>query len=84
VYSSSIEITERYHEIRDTGYISVDRATSRSTRDPRNGSPATPAHDRGPVCESPAREDFLREQLGAEDYDAYRRRVPMLVPFPRR
>ena len=28
-------------------------------------------------------ENFLREQLGAEDYDAYRRRVPMLVPFPR-
>jgi protein-S-isoprenylcysteine O-methyltransferase Ste14 len=28
-------------------------------------------------------EDFLREQLGARDYDAYRRRVPMLVPFPR-
>ena len=26
-------------------------------------------------------EGFLREQLGAEVYDAYRRRVPMLVPF---
>jgi len=26
-------------------------------------------------------ERFLREQLGAEDYDAYARRVPMLVPF---
>jgi len=26
-------------------------------------------------------EQFLREELGAEAYDAYRRRVPMLVPF---
>ena len=26
-------------------------------------------------------ERFLREQLGAENYDAYARRVPMLVPF---
>jgi protein-S-isoprenylcysteine O-methyltransferase Ste14 len=26
-------------------------------------------------------EGFLREQLGAEVYDAYRRRVPMLLPF---
>jgi len=26
-------------------------------------------------------ERFLREQLGTEDYDAYARRVPMLVPF---
>lgn len=26
-------------------------------------------------------EGFLREELGPQDYDAYRRRVPMLVPF---
>jgi protein-S-isoprenylcysteine O-methyltransferase Ste14 len=26
-------------------------------------------------------ERFLRAELGAKDYDAYRRRVPMLVPF---
>jgi protein-S-isoprenylcysteine O-methyltransferase Ste14 len=26
-------------------------------------------------------EQWLREELGAEAYDAYRRRVPMLVPF---
>lgn len=26
-------------------------------------------------------EGFLREQLGADAYDAYRRRVPMLLPF---
>jgi protein-S-isoprenylcysteine O-methyltransferase Ste14 len=28
-------------------------------------------------------EGFLREQLGAEAYDEYARRVPMLVPFVR-
>src|SRR5262249_978786 len=28
-------------------------------------------------------ENFLREQLGPEKYDAYARRVPMLVPFVR-
>jgi len=28
-------------------------------------------------------EGFLRAQLGAEAYDAYSRRVPMLVPLPR-
>ena len=27
-----------------------------------------------------SKEIFLREQLGAEAYDAYRHRVPMLVP----
>jgi protein-S-isoprenylcysteine O-methyltransferase Ste14 len=26
-------------------------------------------------------ERFLREELGPQDYDAYRRRVPMLLPF---
>ena len=26
-------------------------------------------------------ERFLREQLGADAYDSYRKRVPMLVPF---
>jgi protein-S-isoprenylcysteine O-methyltransferase Ste14 len=26
-------------------------------------------------------ENFLRQELGPEPYDAYRRRVPMLVPF---
>jgi protein-S-isoprenylcysteine O-methyltransferase Ste14 len=26
-------------------------------------------------------EGFLRQELGTETYDAYRRRVPMLVPF---
>jgi protein-S-isoprenylcysteine O-methyltransferase Ste14 len=26
-------------------------------------------------------ENFLRQELGAETYDSYRRRVPMLVPF---
>ncbi|HXM00167.1 MAG TPA: isoprenylcysteine carboxylmethyltransferase family protein [Rhizomicrobium sp.] len=29
-------------------------------------------------------ERFLRAELGAEPYDAYRRRVPMLVPFGRK
>ncbi len=26
-------------------------------------------------------ERFLRDQLGAEAYDSYRRKVPMLLPF---
>ena len=26
-------------------------------------------------------EQFLRQELGAEAYDSYRRRVPMLLPF---
>jgi protein-S-isoprenylcysteine O-methyltransferase Ste14 len=26
-------------------------------------------------------ERWLREELGPADYDAYRRRVPMLIPF---
>jgi protein-S-isoprenylcysteine O-methyltransferase Ste14 len=26
-------------------------------------------------------ERFLREELGADTYDSYRRRVPMLMPF---
>jgi protein-S-isoprenylcysteine O-methyltransferase Ste14 len=26
-------------------------------------------------------ERFLREELGAEAYDSYRRKVPMLFPF---
>jgi protein-S-isoprenylcysteine O-methyltransferase Ste14 len=29
-------------------------------------------------------EEFLRDELGAEAYAAYARRVPMLVPLPRR
>jgi protein-S-isoprenylcysteine O-methyltransferase Ste14 len=29
-------------------------------------------------------EQFLREELGSEGYDAYARRVPMLLPMPRR
>jgi len=29
-------------------------------------------------------EEFLRDELGAEAYTAYARRVPMLVPLPRR
>lgn len=28
-------------------------------------------------------EDFLRSEIGAESYDEYARRVPMLIPHPR-
>jgi protein-S-isoprenylcysteine O-methyltransferase Ste14 len=35
----------------------------------------------GWVVKARLEERFLREQLGAEDYDAYARRVPMLIPF---
>jgi len=33
------------------------------------------------VLKARAEERFLREELGAEAYDSYRRRVPMLIPF---
>jgi protein-S-isoprenylcysteine O-methyltransferase Ste14 len=37
----------------------------------------------GWVIKARLEEAFLREQLGAQAYDAYARRVPMLVPFLR-
>ena len=37
----------------------------------------------GWIVKARLEERFLREQLGAEAYDAYARRVPMLVPFLR-
>jgi protein-S-isoprenylcysteine O-methyltransferase Ste14 len=37
----------------------------------------------GWVIKARLEEGFLREQLGAESYDAYARRVPMLIPFLR-
>jgi protein-S-isoprenylcysteine O-methyltransferase Ste14 len=37
----------------------------------------------GWVIKARLEEGFLREELGAEGYDAYARRVPMLVPFVR-
>jgi protein-S-isoprenylcysteine O-methyltransferase Ste14 len=37
----------------------------------------------GWVVKARLEEGFLREQLGAEAYDAYARHVPMLVPFLR-
>ena len=37
----------------------------------------------GWVIKARLEEGFLREQLGTEAYDAYARRVPMLVPFLR-
>jgi protein-S-isoprenylcysteine O-methyltransferase Ste14 len=37
----------------------------------------------GWVVKARLEEQFLRQQLGAEAYDAYARRVPMLVPFLR-
>jgi protein-S-isoprenylcysteine O-methyltransferase Ste14 len=38
----------------------------------------------GWVLKARMEEKFLREQLGADRYDAYARRVPMLSPFGRR
>jgi protein-S-isoprenylcysteine O-methyltransferase Ste14 len=38
----------------------------------------------GWVIKARLEEQFLREELGAEAYGEYARRVPMLVPFPRR
>ena len=37
----------------------------------------------GWVIKARLEEGFLRQQLGAEAYDAYARRVPMLIPFLR-
>lgn len=36
------------------------------------------------VLKARVEEGFLKSQLGAESYDAYARRTPMLVPWPRR
>jgi protein-S-isoprenylcysteine O-methyltransferase Ste14 len=33
------------------------------------------------VVKARLEEQFLREQLGAGEYDSYARRVPMLIPF---
>jgi protein-S-isoprenylcysteine O-methyltransferase Ste14 len=38
----------------------------------------------GWVIKARLEEEFLREELGAETYGEYARRVPMLVPLPRR
>jgi protein-S-isoprenylcysteine O-methyltransferase Ste14 len=38
----------------------------------------------GWVIKARLEEEFLREQLGAETYGEYARRVPMLAPLPRR
>ena len=35
----------------------------------------------GWVLKAKMEERFLRDQLGADAYDAYARRVPMLAPF---
>jgi protein-S-isoprenylcysteine O-methyltransferase Ste14 len=37
----------------------------------------------GWVIKARLEEDFLRQQLGIEAYDAYARRIPMLIPFLR-
>ena len=38
----------------------------------------------GWVIKARLEEEFLREQLGAETYGEYARRVPMLAPLPGR
>ncbi len=38
----------------------------------------------GWVIKARLEEEFLREELGAETYGEYARRVPMLSPLPRR
>jgi protein-S-isoprenylcysteine O-methyltransferase Ste14 len=38
----------------------------------------------GWVIKARLEEEFLREELGADTYGEYARRVPMLAPFPRR
>jgi protein-S-isoprenylcysteine O-methyltransferase Ste14 len=38
----------------------------------------------GWVIKARLEEEFLREELGADTYGEYARRVPMLTPFPRR
>lgn len=35
----------------------------------------------GVIVKARLEERFLRSELGADAYDGYRRRVPMLVPF---
>lgn len=38
----------------------------------------------GWIVKARMEEEFLRQELGVDAYDAYARRVPMLMPFPRR
>ena len=77
---------DRYWSLRARSPSDLYRPHSVGPRDRNSAGHARCArwrrhHGLGFWIKARLEERFLREELGAEVYDSYRRRVPMLVPF---